>query len=193
MNDKNFFAHATAEVSPEAKVGSNTKIWNHAQVRNKSEIGDDCIIGKNSYIDTEVIVGNKVKIQNNCSLYKGTIVEDGVFIGPHVVFTNDKNPRAINFDGTLKEASDWDVGKTVVKYGASLGACSVILPNVTIGRFALVGSGAVVTKDVAEYAVVMGNPARPSGFVCKCAKILRENESCNVCKVTLKGSLVKED
>jgi len=131
-----------------------------------------------------------VKIQNNCSIYQGSKIEDGVFIGPNTCLTNDKEPRAINTDGTLKEQSDWKVGKILVKIGASIGASSVILPGVTIGQFAMIGAGSVVTKDVPEYAVVYGNPADIRGYVCKCgAKITKIEEKddklvlyCNDCK-----------
>lgn len=159
------YSHPTADVSPKAQIGPNTKIWNYAQVREGAQIGKQCIIGKNVYIDFDVQIGSRCKIQNNCSLYHGVEVEDGVFIGPHVILTNDKTPRAINLDGTLKGASDWAVGRTLICYGAAIGAGSIILPNVTIGRFAMVGAGSVVTHDVADYDLVVGNPARLIGRV----------------------------
>ena len=161
--------HSTAEVSSTAQIGEGTSIWNHSQVRENAKIGADCILGKNVYVDFGVIIGDKVKIQNNSSLYHGLSVENGVFIGPHVVFTNDKHPRAINPDGSLKVDSDWTVGETLVKYGASVGASTTILPGVTIGEFSVIGSGAVVTKDVPNYGLVVGNPGRLIGYVCKCA------------------------
>jgi acetyltransferase-like isoleucine patch superfamily enzyme len=157
--------HATADVSPLAEIGEGTRIWHAAQVRERVRLGQNCIVGKNVYIDFEVQIGNNVKIQNNCSLYHGLVVEDGVFVGPHVVFTNDRMPRAINPDGSLKGASDWQVSQTTVRYGASIGAGSIIVAGVTIGRWALIGAGAVVTRDVPDYAVVVGNPARIMGYV----------------------------
>ena len=166
MSDtKNFSLHPTAELSPRATVGAGTKIWNYAQIREGAVIGGETIIGKNVYIDFDVRVGSRCKIQNNCSVYHGVEIEDGVFIGPHVVFTNDKTPRAIAVDGSLKGADDWTVGTVRVCYGAAIGAGSVILPNLTIGRFAMIGSGSVVTKDVPPYALVVGNPARIIGWV----------------------------
>ena len=166
--------HPSADVSAEASIGPGTSIWNHAQVRERARIGMDCVIGKNVYVDFEVVVGDRVKIQNNASLYHGVTVEDGVFIGPHVCLTNDRLPRAINPDGTRKSDTDWQVGPIRVKFGAALGAASVIVPGVTIGRWALVGAGSVVTGDVADYALVVGNPARRIGSACPCGEPLRD-------------------
>lgn len=168
--------HPTAEVSPDARVGAGTRIWNQVQVREEAVIGDNCIIGKNAYIDFGVRIGSNVKIQNNALLYHGLTVEDGVFIGPAACFANDEFPRAMAPDGTLKGNADWEVGPTLVKYGASIGAGAVILPNVTVGRFAMVGAGAVVTRDVPDHGLVLGVPARLVGFVCRCGRRLnREN------------------
>jgi Acetyltransferase (isoleucine patch superfamily) len=123
-----------------------------------------------------VVVGDRVKIQNNASLYHGVTVEDGVFIGPHVCFTNDKLPRAINRDGSAKSDLDWEVSPILVRTGAALGANSTILPGVTVGRWAMVGSGSVVTRDVDDYALVVGNPARRIGSACTCGQPLRDAE-----------------
>jgi acetyltransferase-like isoleucine patch superfamily enzyme len=169
--------HSTAQVSDDAIIGAGTRIWNQAQVREHARIGRDCIIGKDVYIDFSVEIGDNVKIQNGVLIYHGVTIESGVFIGPGVVFTNDKKPRAINPDGTLKGNDDWDVGPVQVCYGASIGAGAIILPNVTIGRFALVAAGAVVTRDVREHGLVLGNPARPAGYVCKCATKLVEESA----------------
>jgi UDP-2-acetamido-3-amino-2,3-dideoxy-glucuronate N-acetyltransferase len=157
--------HPTADVSPQAVIGEGTRVWSNVQIRERARIGRNCIIGRNSYIEFDVTVGDNVKIQNNSSLYVGLTVDDGVFIGPHVIFTNDKLPRAINPDGSLKSASDWHVGETHVQYGAAIGAGAVIVTGVTIGRWAMVGSGSVVTKDVPDFALVVGNPARVIGYV----------------------------
>src|SRR3989338_7091766 len=126
--------HKTAEISDKAKIGKDTAIWHHSHVRENAKIGNNCIIGKNVYIDFDVEIGNKVKIQNNSSVYHGVKIEDGVFIGPHVCLTNDKNPRAINKDGSLKKGSDWQISKILVREGASIGAGSTILPSITIGK-----------------------------------------------------------
>lgn len=168
------YIHLTAEVSPTAQIGRGTSIWNYAQVREHAIIGEECIVGKGVYIDAEVCIGTRVKIQNNASLFKGVTVEDGVFVGPHVCFTNDLFPRAITPDGKLKGAADWTITPTLVKYGASLGAGSIIRCGITIGEFALVGAGAVVTRDVPPHLLVTGNPARLRGYVCYCARPLSE-------------------
>jgi len=168
--------HPSAEVSPEARIGEGTKIWHQAQVRERARLGCNCIIGRNVYIDFDVVIGNNVKIQNNASIYHGVTIEDGVFIGPHACLTNDKVPRAITRSGKLKGDDDWEVGRILVRYGASIGAGVMILPNVVIGRFAMVGAGAVVTKDVPDYGLVVGNTARLVGYVCKCGRKLKSVE-----------------
>lgn len=177
--------HPTASVSDRARIGDGTRVWNQAQVREDAVIGRDCIIGKDVYVDFSVEIGDNVKIQNGALIYHGVTIESGVFIGPGVIFTNDKRPRAINPDGTLKGNDDWIVGKTRVRYGASIGAGAVILPDVTIGQFALVAAGAVVTHDVGDQVLVVGNPARPAGYVCRCATKLIEEAAgqyrCPVC------------
>jgi len=160
--------HPTAEVSPEAKIGDGTSIWHQVQVREGAKLGRNCILGKGVYVDFDVQIGNNVKIQNYVSVYHGVTIEDGVFVGPHVIFTNDKRPRAINVDGSLKAADDWTLTTTLVREGASIGANATIVCGITIGRWAMVGAGAVVTKDVPDYGLVWGNPARLQGFVCPC-------------------------
>ncbi|MCS6849050.1 MAG: acyltransferase [Anaerolineae bacterium] len=164
--------HPTAEVSERARIGEGTSIWNNAQVREDAVIGKNCIIGKGVYIDAGVVIGDNVKIQNNVSVFHGVTIEDGVFIGPHVCFTNDMLPRAINPDGTLKSAQDWTVVNTTVRYGASIGANATIVCGITIGRWAMVGAGSVVTKDVPDHGLVYGNPATLRGYVCKCGRRL---------------------
>jgi UDP-2-acetamido-3-amino-2,3-dideoxy-glucuronate N-acetyltransferase len=160
--------HETAQVHPRAKVAAGAKVWNWVQIREEAEIGDNTILSKGVYIDSGVKVGANVKIQNNVSVYHGVTIEDGVFVGPHACFTNDKRPRSINPDGSLKDASDWEVSPIVLKYGCSIGANATIVCGVTIGRFAMVGSGAVVTRDVPDFGLVVGCPARLVGHVCAC-------------------------
>jgi UDP-2-acetamido-3-amino-2,3-dideoxy-glucuronate N-acetyltransferase len=168
--------HPSAVVSEKAEIGDGTQIWLHCQVRDSVRIGKHCILGKNVYVDSEVTVGDAVKIQNNVSIYAGVTIEDGVFVGPHVCFTNDKVPRAVNPDMTLKSADDWTITKTLIKAGAALGANATIVCGVTVGKWAMVGSGAVVTKDVPDHALVLGNPARVVGWVCACGKRVEINE-----------------
>ncbi len=182
--------HPTADVSPQATIGDGTVIWHQAQVREGARIGRDCIIGKNVYIDFDVIIGDRVKIQNNCSVYHGATVEDGVFLGPHVVVTNDLYPRAINPDGTLKGNADWEVIPVRICYGAAIGARAVILPGVTVGRFAMVGAGAVVTRDVPAHGLVVGVPARLIGYACACGRRLEpagDGLHCRHCGATYRN------
>jgi len=160
--------HPTAEVSPLATIGEGTSVWNQAQIREGARLGRCCIIGKGVYIDRDVVIGDLVKVQNGASIYHGVTIEDGVFIGPHACLTNDRLPRAVTPEGQLKQDADWEVGKILVQYGASIGAGAIILPGVTVGRLALVGAGAVVTKDVVPHGLVVGNPARLVGLVCVC-------------------------
>ncbi len=170
MTERETYIHPAAEVSPQAVIGAGTLIWRQAHIREGAHIGEMCNIGKGVYVDTHVHIGSCVKIQNHTSVFEGVTLEDGVFVGPHVCFTNDLHPRAINPDGTLKSASDWEITPTLVKYGASIGAAAVILCGVTIGEFALIGAGSMVTRDVVPYALVFGNPAMQRGYVCRCAR-----------------------
>jgi UDP-2-acetamido-3-amino-2,3-dideoxy-glucuronate N-acetyltransferase len=174
MTNASFYVHPTAEVSPDAQIGAGTRIWRQAQVREHAQIGETCNIGKGAYIDAHVHIGSNVKIQNNVSLFEGVTLEDGVFVGPHVCFTNDMLPRAITPEGKLKSIDDWEITPTLVKYGASIGAGSIIICGLTIGEFALIGAGAVVTRDVPPHTLVFGNPARQHGYVCRCARRLTD-------------------
>jgi UDP-2-acetamido-3-amino-2,3-dideoxy-glucuronate N-acetyltransferase len=157
--------HSTAQVAPGAELGEGVSVWQFAQVREGSKLGAGSIVGMGTYIDAGVIVGKNCKFQNHVATYLGLELEDGVFCGPCCVFTNDLFPRAINADGSLKGASDWTLTKTLVKYGAAIGANATIVCGTTIGRWALVGSGSVVTKDVPDFGLVRGNPARLAAFV----------------------------
>jgi len=146
------FIHESAFVSENTHLGSGVKIWINAQIREGAFIGADTIISKDVYIDHGVRIGKNCKIQNGVSVYNGVTIEDYVFVGPHASFTNDRVPRAFN--------ADWETMPTVVKEGASIGANATILCGVTIGEYAMVAAGSVVTKDVPPYSLVMGNPAR---------------------------------
>ncbi|WP_175060126.1 acyltransferase [Thermococcus sp. 2319x1] len=161
-----YFVHPTAVVEEGAEIGEGTRIWHFAHIRTGAKIGKNCNIGKDVYIDVGVEIGNNVKIQNGVSVYRGVKVEDDVFLGPHMTFTNDLYPRAFN--------EDWEVVPTLVKKGASIGAHATIVCGVTIGEYAMVGAGAVVTKDVPPFGLVFGNPARLRGFVCYCGRPLKE-------------------
>jgi acetyltransferase-like isoleucine patch superfamily enzyme len=166
--------HTTADVSPKANIGEGTSIWHQAQVREDTLIGQNCIIGKGVYIDAGVQIGNNVKIQNYVSVYHGVAIEDGVFIGPHVCFTNDLKPRAINPDGSIKAADDWILSYTHISRGAAIGANSTIRCGITIGNWAMIGSGSVVTKDIPDYGLAWGNPTKIHGFVCPCGTRLEK-------------------
>jgi len=160
--------HPTAEVSDKAVIGDGTSIWHHAQVREDARIGKHCIIGKGVYVDAGVAIGDNVKIQNYVSVYHGVTIEDGVFVGPHVCFTNDLRPRAVNPDLSLKSADDWLLATTRIRRGASLGANATIVCGITVGEWAMIGAGSVVTRDVPNHGLVRGNPARLKGSVCYC-------------------------
>lgn len=165
--------HPTAEVSETAVIGTGTKIWNQAQVREGARIGEHCIISKNVYIDENVSIGSGVKIQNNVNVYHGVTIEDDVFLGPSMTFTNDMFPRAFS--------TDWQVVETIVRKGASIGANATIRCGIEIGEYATVGAGSTVTKNVPPYALVAGNPARQIGWVCKCGFKLNANNICPSC------------
>ena len=149
----------TANVSDNAYIGAGTKIWQNVQIREGVIIGKNCNISKDVYIDFNVAIGNNCKIQNGVSIFHGVTVEDDVFVGPNATFTNDKVPRAFNMD--------WSVVPTLIKKGASIGANATIVCGVTIGEYAMVAAGAVVTKDVEPYTLVLGNPAKFYSYIDK--------------------------
>lgn len=151
---------SSADVADTARIGERTLVWHLAQIRERAEVGADCIIGRGAYVGPGVRIGDRCKLQNHALVYEPAVLEDGVFVGPAVVFTNDYFPRAVNPDGSLKTGDDWDAVGVVCREGASIGARSVCVAPVTIGRWALVAAGSVVTKDVPDFALVAGVPAR---------------------------------
>lgn len=164
---------STADVDERARVADSAMIWHLAQIREEAVIGANCIVGRGVYIDAGVAVGDNCKIQNNALVYAPAVLEDGVFVGPAAVFTNDTFPRAINPDGSLKSASDWEMTGVTVRRGAAIGARAVILGGVEIGQWAMVAAGAVVTKDVLPHALVVGVPARQVAWVGRSGNPLR--------------------
>jgi UDP-2-acetamido-3-amino-2,3-dideoxy-glucuronate N-acetyltransferase len=168
--------HASADVEPDVSVGPRTSIWHRAQVRTGARIGAECIVGRDAFIDVGVEIGDRVKIQNAALVYYGVIVEDGVFIGPNAILTNDRFPRSITATGELARTEDWVVSPIRLRTGASIGAGAVVIAGTDVGRFATVGAGAIVTRDVPDHALVVGNPARRIGWVCACGRRLVDND-----------------
>ncbi len=173
--ETSFFAHETAVIDVECSIGEGTKIWHFSHIMSGCTIGNQCSIGQNVVISPEVRIGNRVKIQNNVSVYTGVICEDDVFLGPSAVFTNVINPRsAVSRKDEYKP--------TLVQKGATIGANSTIVCGITIGKYAFVGAGAVVTKNIPDYALVVGNPARPTGWMSEYGHKLKFNsEGIAVC------------
>lgn len=155
----------TADVDPRAQIGARTRVWHLAQVREGARIGQDCVVGRGAYIGPGVVVGDRCKIQNHALVYEPAELADGVFVGPAVVLTNDLRPRAVTPDGRLKSAADWTPVGVRLLEGAAVGARAVCVAPVTVGRWAMVAAGAVVTRDVPDHALVVGTPARQVGWV----------------------------
>ena len=177
--DPTAFIHPTADIEPGVCVGARTRVWRSAHIRSGAVIGADAQLGANVFVDAGVHVGDRVKVQNNVSVYAGVELEDEAFVGPAAVFTNDLNPRA---------TGDWLLTPTFVRRGASVGANATIVCGVELGEHSLIAAGAVVTQDVAAHQLVLGNPARPAGWVCRCGAVVsREAErpadlDCNTCR-----------
>ena len=166
MATPDYFAHSTAVIDQGAQIGEGTQIWHFCHLLNSCKVGEFCKIGQNVYIDADVIIGNNVKIQNNVSVYNGVIIEDDVFLGPSMVFTNVINPRSfIDRKNMFRQ--------TLVRKGATIGANATIICGVEIGAYAMIGAGAVVTKNVAAHALIKGNPARQSGWVSEAGYTLK--------------------
>lgn len=172
----------SADVAADCRIGDGTSIWHLAQVRESARIGRNCIVGRGAYIGAGVIVGDNCKIQNAALVYEPAVLADGVFIGPAVVLTNDTFPRAVNPDGSLKSAHDWDAVGVTIGRGAAIGARATCVAPVTVGEWAMVAAGAVVTRDVPAFALVAGVPARRIGWVGRAGVPLRrESEDRWVC------------
>ncbi|UUT34478.1 N-acetyltransferase [Microbacterium elymi] len=181
----------TADVDGRADIGANTRVWHLAQIREGARVGSDCNIGRGAYVGPDVVIGDNCKLQNYALVYEPARLGDGVFIGPAAVLTNDEFPRAITPDGALKSADDWHAVGVTIGQGASIGARAVCIAPVTVGAWALVAAGAVVTKDVPAHALVVGVPARRIGWVGRAGRPLTQEGRRWVCPET--GERYRED
>ena len=175
MSEKKFFVHESSYVDEDVQIGDGTKIWHFCHIQKGARIGQRCSFGQNVNISNNVIIGNGVKIQNNVSVYEGVELEDDVFCGPSCVFTNDLTPRAKYPKGNA------GYKRTLVREGASIGANATVVCGHTVGRWALIGAGAVVTSDVPDHALMLGLPARQAGWACECGALLGADLKCAVC------------
>ncbi len=164
----------SADVDPRAEIGAGTSVWHLAQVREGAVLGSNCVIGRGAYVGPAVRLGDNCKVQNYALVYEPAVAEDGVFIGPAAVLTNDTFPRAVNPDGSLKSGADWEAVGVMLREGCAIGARAVCVAPVTVGRWATVAAGAVVTRDVPDFALVVGVPARRIGWVGRAGVPLEE-------------------
>lgn len=176
MTRDNVRIAATADVDDTAQIGASSSVWHVAQVREDAVLGSHCVIGRGAYIGSGVVIGDNCKVQNYALVYEPATLGDGVFIGPAVVLTNDTYPRAVSIDGTLKSADDWDPVGVHIEEGAAIGARSVCVAPVRIGRWALVAAGSVVTRDVPDHALVAGVPATRVGWVGRAGRRLTRSD-----------------
>lgn len=188
--DKDFYVHESSYIDEPCEIGKGTKIWHFSHIMKNCKIGKECNIGQNVVISPDVVLGNGVKIQNNVSVYTGVICEDDVFLGPSCVFTNVINPRSF-----ISRKDEYK--KTIIKKGASIGANATIVCGNNIGKYAFVAAGAVVTKDIPDYALVMGNPARVKRYVCECSEYMKFENNQFICpncgkKYKIENDIVKE-
>jgi acetyltransferase-like isoleucine patch superfamily enzyme len=166
--------HASADLESDVSIGPRSSVWNRAVLRNGASIGAECIIGRDAFIDEGVHLGDRVKVQNGALVYHGVTVGNGVFIGPGAILTNDRYPRAITATGELARGDDWTLSPIELRDGCSIGAGAVVVAGTKVGRFSTVGAGAIVTRDVPDFALVAGNPARRLGWVCACGTRLTD-------------------
>ena len=180
---KQYWAHETANVQKGVKIGEGTKVWNFSQVLQGARVGKNCVIGHNCLISSKAKIGNNVKLESNTDVWDLVVLEDFVFVGPSAVFTNDKNPRAKYPKAKYPEYGKWL--PTVVREGATIGANATVVCGTTIGKWAMVGAGAVVAKDVPDYAIALGVPATVVGWVCECGNkvtFLKGKAACKICQ-----------
>lgn len=191
MEKNNYWCHKTVEIEEGTVIGQGTKIWNNCQIKKGAIIGENCTIGHNCLINEKAIVGNGCKLQSNIDIWGGVTLQDNVFVGPSVVFTNDLNPRAKYPKSQYPEYGKWV--PTLIKEGATLGANATIVCGAVVGKWAMVGAGAVVKKDVLDYSIVVGNPAKQIGWICECGNKLEFIEERSVCKICKRIYQTKED
>lgn len=181
MSKEDYYVHHSSCIDEGALIASGTKVWHFCHIMTDVEIGENCNIGQNVFVASKVRIGNNVKIQNNVSVYEGVILEDNVFCGPSMVFTNDKTPRI-----SFPRCASKHYLKTLVKKGASIGANATIVCGVTIGEWAFIGAGAVVTKDIPPYALVVGVPAKQIGWMCECGRLIKfHNATVTYCECNI--------